>query len=63
MVGISYEVYQEILVENLNMHSEVCPSALDTRSKAACLDVCLEFREMAKDDPTFSSRVVTGDEI
>jgi hypothetical protein len=44
---ISYGVCQEILTENLNMR---------------CKRVCLELREKASKEPTFISRIITGDE-
>jgi hypothetical protein len=41
---------------------EVCSPTLDKWSKAAARNMCLELREKANEDPTFISRIITGDE-
>lgn len=55
---------QEILLEKLEHGSccdEICPLALVTQSKAnVCL--CAIASKMASDDPTFISRIITGDD-
>jgi hypothetical protein len=56
-VGISYGVYQEI-TENLNMcriAAKFVPCLLTNDPKQRCVNVCLELREKANEDPTFIS--------
>jgi hypothetical protein len=64
-IGISYGVCQEILTENLNM----CRTAakfvlrlLANDQKQWRINVCLEIRGKANEDPAFISRIITGDE-
>jgi hypothetical protein len=63
--GISYGVCQEILTENLNMHHiavKFVPRLLTNDQKQQRLNVCLELREEANEDPTCVSKIITGDE-
>jgi hypothetical protein len=66
-VGISYGVCQEILLvtENLNRRhiaAKFVPQFLTNDQKQRHVNVCLEPREKANEDPTFISRIITGDE-
>jgi hypothetical protein len=64
-VGISYGVCQEIITENLNMccvAAKFVPRLLTSDQKQRCINVCLELRDKANKDPTFISRIITGDE-
>jgi len=47
IVNVSYGTVQTILTCDLNMHR---------------VAICQEFRQRALDDPSFMSRVITGDE-
>jgi hypothetical protein len=63
--GISYGVCQ-ILTENLNMchiATKFVPQLLTNYQKQRSVNLCLEVREMPKEDPTFTriSRIITGD--
>jgi hypothetical protein len=63
-VGISYGVCQEILTENVNMGciaAKLVPRFLTNDEKQRRVNACLERREKAKEDPTFISRIITGD--
>jgi hypothetical protein len=65
-VGISYDaVCQEILTENLNMHHTAAKFVLrllTNDQKQGHVNVCFELWEKANEDPTFISRIITGDE-
>jgi hypothetical protein len=64
-VGISYGVCQEILTESLNMHriaAKFVLRLLTNDQKQQRLDMCLELLQKANEDPTFISRIITGDE-
>jgi hypothetical protein len=64
-VGINYGVCQEILTENLHMRRIVAkfiPRLSTNDHKQRHLNVCLELREKPNEDPTFISRIITGDE-
>jgi hypothetical protein len=64
-VGISYGVCQEILTENLNtshIAAKFVPRLLTNDQKQWHVNVCLELREKANKDPTFISRIISGDE-
>lgn len=64
-VGISYGSCQEILTENLGMRrvaAKFVPRLLSVDQKQRRVDVCSELRETSENDPTFISRVITGDE-
>jgi hypothetical protein len=62
--GISYGVWQEILKENLNMHRIAAKFILRLliNDQQQHVNMCLELREKANEDPTFISRIITGDE-
>lgn len=65
LVGIGYGVCQEILTENLKMRriaAKFVPRLLTTDQKQRRLDVCSELRELERTDPSFLSRIITGDE-
>jgi hypothetical protein len=62
--GISYGVCQEILTENLNMRpiaAMFVPWLLTYDQKQRHVNICLELWEKANEDPTFISRIMTGD--
>jgi histone-lysine N-methyltransferase SETMAR len=64
-VGISYGVCQAILTENMNMRhiaAKFVPRLLSNDQKQRRVNMCLELREKANEDPTFISRITTGDE-
>jgi hypothetical protein len=49
----------------LNMRriaAKFVPRLLTNDQKQRCVNVCLELRQKANEDPTFISRIVTGDE-
>jgi hypothetical protein len=63
-VGISYGVCQEILTENLNMHrisTKFVPQLLTDDQMQWRINICLELRERANEDPAFVSRTIIGD--
>jgi hypothetical protein len=63
-VGISFGVCQ-ILTENLNMRriaAKFVPWLLTNDQKQRRINVCLQLWEKANEDPTFISRIITGDE-
>jgi hypothetical protein len=63
--GISYEVCQEFLTENLNMRrisAKFVPQLLTNDQKPWHVKMRLELREKANEDPTFIPRIITGDE-
>jgi hypothetical protein len=64
-VGMSYEVCQEILTENLNMGrvaAKSVPRLLTNDQKQRRINVCLKLWEKANEDPTFISRIIKGEE-
>jgi hypothetical protein len=64
-LGSVMEFAQEILTENLNMHciaAMFVPRLLTNDQKQQRVNVCLELREKANEDPTFICRIITGDE-
>jgi len=64
-VGIGYGTCQRVLTEELGMH---CVAAkfvlriLTADRKQQRVNVCTELRQIASDDETFLSRVITGEE-
>jgi DNA-binding Lrp family transcriptional regulator len=63
-VGISFEVCQEILTENLNtshIATKFVLRLLTNDQKQRRINVCLELWDKANKDPTFISRIITGD--
>jgi hypothetical protein len=62
--GISYGVCQEMLTENFNMHrttTKFVPQLLTNDQKQRRVNVYLELWEKPNEDPTFISRIITGD--
>jgi hypothetical protein len=53
-------------MENLNMGRRIAakffPRHLTNDHKQLGINVCLELREKANEDPTFISSIITGDE-
>ena len=65
LVGISHGTCHKILTEDLKMRrvaSEFMPRLLSVDQKQKRLDVCLDLKQNAADDPSFLSNVITGDE-
>ena len=63
-MGIGYGTCQRVLTEELGMH---CVAAkfvhrILTADQKQQRVVCTELRQLASDDETFLSRVITGDE-
>jgi len=64
-VGIGYGTYQRVLTEEFGMHvvaSKFVPRMQTADQKQQRVNVCTEIRQLAPDDETFLSRVITGDE-
>lgn len=64
-VGIGYGTCQRILTDELGMHrvaAKFVPRILTVDQKEQRVEVCTELRQAVSDDPTFLSRVITGDE-
>jgi hypothetical protein len=64
-IGISYGVCKEIVTENLNVCRiavKFVPRLLTNDRKQENINMCLELREKANEDPTFISRIIMGDE-
>ena len=65
LVGISHGTCHKILTEDLKMRrvaSKFVPRLLSVDQKQQRLDVCLDLKENAANDPSFLSNVITGDE-
>jgi hypothetical protein len=65
-IGISYGVCQEILTENFNMPHiamKFVPQLLTNDEKEWHINMCLELQEKANEDPTFVSRIITGNKL
>jgi len=65
LVGISHGTCHKILTEDLKMRrvaSKFVPRHLSLHQKQQRLEVCLDFKENAANDPSFLSNVFTGDE-
>jgi len=65
IVNVSYGTVQTILTCDLNMHrvgAKFVPRLLTPEQKEHCVAICYELRQRAVDDPSFISRVITGDE-
>ena len=63
-VGIDYGTCQRILTEELGIHrvgAKFVPRILTADQKQQRVYVCTELRQLASDDGTFLSRVITGD--
>jgi len=66
LVGISHRTCHKILIEDLKMRrvvSKFLPRLLSVDQKQQRLDICLDLKENAANDPRFLSNVITGDEI
>jgi len=64
LVGISHGTYHKILTEDLKMRrvaSKFVPRLLSVDQKQHRIDVCLDLKENAANDPSFLSNVITGD--
>jgi len=65
LVGISHGTYHKILTEDLKMRrvtSKFMPRLLSVEQKQQRLDVCLDLKRNAANDPSLLSNVITGDE-
>ena len=65
LVGISHGTCHKILTEDLKMRrvaSNFVPTLLSVDQKQQRLDVCLDLKENAVNDPSFLSNVITDDE-
>ncbi|XP_008294029.1 histone-lysine N-methyltransferase SETMAR-like isoform X2 [Stegastes partitus] len=66
MVNMSFGTVQAILTSNLNLHrvaAKFVPRLLTPEQKQQRVKVCDDLRQQAQDDPTFMSRIITGEEI
>ena len=64
-VHVGYWTCQRILTEELGMHcvrAKFVPRILTADQMQQRVSVCTELRQLASDDETFLSRVITGDE-
>jgi hypothetical protein len=65
LMGISHGTCHKILTEDLKMRrvaSTFVPRFLSFDQKQHRIDVCLDLRENAANDPSFLSNVISGDE-
>jgi len=65
IVNVSYGTVQTILTRDMYMHgiaTKFVPRLLTPKQKEHCVEICEELRQRALDDPSFMSRVITGDE-
>jgi len=65
LVGISHGTCHKILTDDLKMRcvtSKFVPRILSVDQKQQWLDVCLDLKENAANNPSFLSNVITGDE-
>jgi hypothetical protein len=65
IVNVSYGTVQTILTCDLNMHrvaAKFVPMLQTPEQKEHRVAICQELRQRALDDPSFMSRVITGDE-
>jgi len=65
LVGISHGTCHKILTEDLKMRlvaSQFVPRLLSVDQKQQRLDVCLDLKENAANNPSFLSNVITCDE-
>jgi len=64
-INVSYRTVQTILTCDLNMHriaAKFVPRLLTPEQKEHRVAICQELRQRAVDDPSYMSRVITGDE-
>jgi len=62
LVGISHGTCHKILTEDLKMRHVASKFVPSVDQKQQRLDVCLDLKENAANDPSFLSNVITGDE-
>jgi hypothetical protein len=65
IVNVSNGTVQTILMRDLNMNraaAKFVPRLLTPEQKEHHVAICQELRQRALDDPSFMSRVITGDE-
>jgi hypothetical protein len=64
-MGIGYGTFQQILTAELGMHhvaAKFVPRILIADQKQQHVNVCEELHQIASDNATFLSRVITGDD-
>ena len=64
-MGVGYGTYQQVLTEELGMHrvaAKFVPRILTANQKQQRVNICTELRQLASNDETFLSRVITGHE-
>jgi len=64
LVGIIHGTCHKILTEDLKMRhlaSKFMPILLSVDQKQQWLDICLDLKENAANNPSFLSNVITGD--
>jgi hypothetical protein len=64
-IGIGYGTCQRIMIAELSMYrvaAKFVPRILTADHKQQRVNICEEFRQIASDDATFLSRIITGDE-
>jgi histone-lysine N-methyltransferase SETMAR len=64
-VEVGYGTCQRVLTEELGMHrvaAKFVPRILTGDQKQQRINVCTELRQLASDDETFLSRIITADE-
>ncbi|XP_041367081.1 protein GVQW3-like [Gigantopelta aegis] len=65
IVNMSFGTVHAILTSDLSMHrvaAKFLPRLLNPDQKQHRVGVCEEVRQQTRDDPTFTSRIITGDE-
>jgi len=65
IVNVSYGTVQTIFTCDLNMHrvaANFVPRLLTPKQKEHHVAICQDLHQHALDDPSFMSRVITGDE-
>ena len=65
IVNVSYRTAKTIVTWDLNMHrvaAKFIPRLLTLEQKEHHVAICQELRQRALDDPSFMSRVITGNE-
>jgi len=64
-VEVGYGTYQRVLTEELGMHrvaAKFVPRILTADQKQRRVNICTELRQLASENETFLSRVITGDD-
>jgi histone-lysine N-methyltransferase SETMAR len=65
IVGVSYRSVQTILMLELNMWrvaAKFVPRLMTPEQKEHRITVCQDLRERSADNPSFMTRIITGDE-